>query len=97
MRKFITKEITTTSFTIAEITIVKGKPISAVLSTSYTKQGKPTDEKTIREYKRENKIESSRIIVVLSKLETVTTYQLELSKFLELASIKNPIETDETL
>ena len=92
MRKLITKEITTTSFTIAEITIVKGKPVSTVLTTSYTKQGKPSDEKTIREYKRENKIESSRIIVVLSELETVTTYQLELSKFLEFATIKSPDE-----
>ena len=88
MRKVITKEITTTTFTIAEITIVKGKPVSTVLTTEYAKMGKPSDEKTIREYKRENKIESSRIIVVLSKLETVTIYQLDLDKFLQLATIK---------
>ena len=88
MRKFITKEITTTTFTIAEITIVKGKPVSTILTTDYSKMGKPSDDKTIREYKREYKIASNRIIVILSKLETVTTYQLELDQFLKLATIK---------
>lgn len=88
MRKYITKEITTSSFTIAEITIIKGKPVSTILTTDYSKMGKPSDEKTIREYRKENKITSNRIIVVLSKLETITTYQLELDKFLQLATIK---------
>ena len=88
MRKYITKEITTTSFTIAEITIVKGKPVSTILTTEYSKMGKPSDEKAIREYRRENKITSIRIIVILSKLETVITYQLDLDKFLQLATIK---------
>ena len=88
MRKYITKEITTTSFTIAEITIIKGKPTSTILTTDYSKMGKPSDEKTIREYRKENKITSNRIIVILSKLETVTTYQLELDQFLKLATIK---------
>ena len=88
MRKYITKEITTTTFTIAEITIVKGKPVSTILTTDYSKMGKPSDDKTIREYKREYKIASNRIIVILSKLETVTTYQLELDQFLKLATIK---------
>lgn len=88
MRKYITKEITTTTFTIAEITIIKGKPVSTILTTDYTKMGKPSDEKAIREYRKENSIQSNRIIVVLSKLETVTTYQLELDKFLQLATIK---------
>ena len=88
MRKFITKEITTTTFTIAEITISKGKPVSTILTTEYSKMGKPSDEKTIREYKREYKITPNRIIVILSKLETVTTYQLELDQFLKLATIK---------
>ena len=87
MRKYITKEITTTSFTIAEITILKGKPVSTILTTEYSKMGKPSDEKAIREYRKENKITSNRIIVVLSKLETVTTYQLELDQFLKLATI----------
>ena len=88
MRKYITKEITTTTFTIAEITIIKGKPVSTILSTDYTKMGKPSDEKAIREYRKENAIQSNRIIVILSKLETVTTYQLELDQFLKLATIK---------
>ena len=88
MRKYITKEITTTSFTIAEITIVKGKPVSTILTTEYSKMGKPSDEKAIREYKRENKITPNRIIVILSKLESVTIYQLELDQFLKLATIK---------
>ena len=88
MRKFITKEITTTTFTIAEITIVKGKPVSTILTTEYNKMGKPSDEKTIREYRKENAIQSNRIIVVLSKLETITNYQLELDQFLKLATIK---------
>ena len=88
MRKYITKEITTTSFTIAEITIIKGKPVSTILSTDYTKMGKPSDEKTIREYRKENAIQSNRIIVVLSKLESVTIYRLELDQFLKLATIK---------
>ena len=88
MRKYITKEITTTSFTIAEITIIKGKPVSTILTTEYSKMGKPSDEKTIREYRKENKITSNRIIVILSKLETVTIYQLELEQFLKLATIK---------
>ena len=88
MRKFITKEVTTTTFTIAEITIIKGKPVSTILTTDYSKMGKPSDEKTIREYRKENKITSNRIIVILSKLETVTTYQLELDQFLKLATIK---------
>ena len=88
MRKFITKEVTTTTFTIAEISIIKGKPVSTILTTDYSKMGKPSDEKTIREYRKENKITSNRIIVILSKLETVTTYQLELDKFLQLATIK---------
>lgn len=88
MRKYITKEITTTTFTIAEITIIKGKPLSTVLTTEYNKMGKPSDEKAIREYRKENKITSNRIIVVLSKLETITTYQLELDQFLKLATIK---------
>ena len=88
MRKNITKEITNTTFTIAEITIIKGKPVSTILTTDYIKMGKPSDDKTIREYKREYKITSNRIIVILSKLETVTTYQLELDQFLKLATIK---------
>ena len=88
MRKYITKEITTTTFTIAEITIVKGKPISTVLTSEFARMGKPSDEKTIREYRKENKITSNRIIVILSKLETVTIYQLELDQFLKLATIK---------
>ena len=88
MRKFITKEITTTSFTIAEITIIKGKPVSTILTTEYSKMGKPSDEKAIREYRRENKITPNRIIVILSKLESVTIYQLELDQFLKLATIK---------
>ena len=88
MRKYITKEITTTTFTIAEITIIKGKPVSTILTTEYSKMGKPSDEKTIREYRKENKITPNRIIVVLSKLETVTIYQLELDQFLKLATIK---------
>ena len=88
MRKYITKEITTTTFTIAEITIIKGKPVSTILTTEYSKMGKPSDEKAIREYRRENKITTNRIIVILSKLETVTTYQLELDQFLKLATIK---------
>ena len=88
MRKYITKEITTTTFTIAEITILKGKPVSTILTTEYSKMGKPSDEKAIREYRRENKITTNRIIVILSKLETVTTYQLELDQFLKLATIK---------
>lgn len=88
MRKYITKEVTTTTFTIAEITIVKGKPVSTVLTTDFSRMGKPSDEKAIREYKRENKIDSKRIIVVLSKSESITTYQLELDKFLQLATIK---------
>ena len=88
MRKYITKEITTTSFTIAEITIIKGKPVSTILSTDYTKMGKPSDEKAIREYRKENAIQSNRIIVVLSKLESVTIYRLELDQFLKLATIK---------
>ena len=88
MRKYITKEITTTSFTIAEITILKGKPVSTILTTEYNKMGKPSDEKAIREYRKENAIQSNRIIVVLSKLETITTYQLELDQFLKLATIK---------
>ena len=88
MRKYITKEITTTNFTIAEITIIKGKPVSTVLTTEYRKMGKPSDEKAIREYRKENKITSNRIIVILSKLETVTIYQLELEQFLKLATIK---------
>lgn len=88
MRKYITKEITTTNFTIAEITIIKGEPVSTILTTEYSKIGKPSDEKAIREYRKENKITSNRIIVILSKLETVTTYQLELEQFLQLATIK---------
>ena len=88
MRKFITKEVTTTTFTIAEISIIKGKPVSTILTTDYSKMGKPSDEKTIREYRKENKITSNRIIVILSKLEKVTIYQLELDKFLQLATIK---------
>ena len=88
MRKYITKEITTTTFTIAEITISKGKPLSTILTTDYSKMGKPSDEKTIREYRKENAIQSNRIIVILSKLETVITYQLDLDKFLQLATIK---------
>lgn len=88
MRKYITKEITTTSFTIAEITIIKGKPVSTILTTDYSKMGKPSDEKAIREYRKENKVTPNRIIVVLSKLETITTYQLELDQFLKLATIK---------
>ena len=88
MRKYITKEITTTNFTIAEITIVKGKPVSTILTTEYSKMGKPSDEKAIREYRKENAIQSNRIIVVLSKLETVTIYQLEVDQFLKLATIK---------
>ena len=88
MRKYITKEITTTTFTIAEITIVKGKPISTVLTSEFARMGKPSDEKTIREYRKENAIQSNRTIVILSKLETVTIYQLELDKFLKLATIK---------
>ena len=88
MRKYITKEVTTTTFTIAEITIIKGKPVSTILATDYTKMGKPSDDKTIREYKRDYKITSNRIIVILSKLEKVTIYQLELDKFLQLATFK---------
>ena len=88
MRKYITKEITTTSFTIAEITILKGKPVSTILTTEYSKMGKPSDEKVIREYRKENKITPNKIIAVLSKLETVTIYQLELDQFLKLATIK---------
>ena len=88
MRKFITKEVTTTTFTIAEITIIKGKPVSTILTTDYSKMGKPSDEKAIREYRKENKITPNRIIVILSKLESVTIYQLELDQFLQLATIK---------
>ena len=88
MRKYITKEITTTTFTIAEITIIKGKPVSTVLTTEYSKMGKPSDDKTIREIKKEHTIASNRIIVVLSKTENVTTYQLELDQFLKFATIK---------
>ena len=88
MRKYITKEITTSTFTIAEITILKGKPVSTILTTEYSKIGKPSNEKTIREYRKENAIQSNRIIVILSKLETVTIYQLDLDKFLKLATIK---------
>lgn len=91
MRKFITKEIKKTTIEVVDIQIVDGSPVSAPVAPIEI-MGTITME---RANAKARNLYRGQMVAVIGLKEEVTTYQMPIEQFLELATIKEPeVEED---
>lgn len=88
MRKFITKEIKKTTIEVVDIQIVDGSPVSAPVAPIEI-MGTITME---RANAKARNLYRGQMVAVIGLKEEVTTYQMPIEQFLELATIKEPEE-----
>ena len=91
MRKFITKEIKKTTIEVVDIQIVDGAPVSKAVDPIEV-MGTITME---RANAKARNLYRGQMVAVIGLKEEVTTYQMPIEQFLELATIKEPeVEED---
>lgn len=83
MRKLMTKEVTTTTVTLAKMEMVEGKPVAVELPSEII-IGNVTLEKA---QKIVNK-KYGQSVTVFTVVADTQTYEMEVEQFIQLASIK---------
>ena len=93
MRKFITKEIKKTTIEVVDIQIVDGAPVSKTVAPIEV-MGTITME---RANAKARNLYRGQMVAVIGLKEEVTTYQMPIEQFLELATIKDPKVEDDKM
>lgn len=90
MRKFMTKEVTSTTVKVSEVTNVDGQPVATQLE-DVTLLGNVSMDKAQRQI---NKLFAGRNVTVYGVETETKVYELPVKEFIEIASVKEESAQD---